>query len=368
MNLNYAPLSERITDEMIEDYSTRNKSVANTKTILSVAIVIFVFVGAPFIASTISSGGDFGSIIGVFGVLFVVLLAGTFAALYGSKLAAREAVRLQRFAEVNNAVYRDNIIAPQMSGMIFNEGHARMLKRSLSFNNGIEIGNSSFDRGSGKNQRTYNYSFARVALSRNLPHMVLDAKSNNFLGSNLPSSFQGSQRLQLEGDFNSHFDVYVPVGYERDALYVFTPDVMQALVDQGSKFDMEITGNELYVFKTGTIDIAKQAELSPMISIVESISSELRDQAKRYTDERAAQLGGHADGTDTTLPLIAPEGKKLKKRYPIGFTLFFVALVLTIIVPPLLSPDVSDIVVLIMWPIIVLSVIIFAVVNMMRSR
>ncbi len=46
--------------------------------------------------------------------------------------------------------------------------------------------------------------------------------------------------LELEGDFGKHFELHVPAGYERDALYVLTPDVMQVLIDEAADRRVEI--------------------------------------------------------------------------------------------------------------------------------
>lgn len=79
-----------------------------------------------------------------------------------------------------------------------------------------------------------------ITLPKPLPHMYLDAHANDNFWSR-PSSmyFKTSQRLRLEGNFNKHFQLYVPEGYEVMALSVLTPDVMYVLQTYASEYDIE---------------------------------------------------------------------------------------------------------------------------------
>lgn len=76
--------------------------------------------------------------------------------------------------------------------------------------------------------------YLAVPLERPLPHMVLARR-----GSGFDRSVHGV-RLSLEGDFDRYFDLVVPPGYEHDALYVFTPDLMALLIDHAAHADAEI--------------------------------------------------------------------------------------------------------------------------------
>ena len=96
--------------------------------------------------------------------------------------------------------------------------------------------------------------------------MVLDARSNNglFGGTNLPSQFSKDQILSLEGDFSEYFTLYCPREYERDALYVFTPDLMALLIDQTSTFDVEIVDD--WMFPAGAAALAGAAATANLIA------------------------------------------------------------------------------------------------------
>jgi hypothetical protein len=217
----------------------------------------------------------------------------------------RTLARLNKFALVNGLSFRYDKTPAGYKGLIFDNGSERQVTESLLFPDGLEIGNFKYVTGSGKNRSTHTFGFARIALTRHLPNMVLDARQNNFLGmSNLPDSFHSSQRLNLEGDFNEHFDLYVPKEYERDALYVFTPDVMQALIDHGKRYDIEVVDNELFIYVPRRIDLKSQTSLEDILGVVDAIHAELKDQTKRYADER---LAGVPKGT-----AVAEAGRRLK--------------------------------------------------------
>jgi hypothetical protein len=154
--------------------------------------------------------------------------------------------------------------------------------------------------------------------------MVLDSRKNNFLGSNLPDTFSRGQTLSLEGDFNNYFTLYAPKEYERDALYVFTPDVMAAVVDAGQAYDMEVVDDNLMLYMPGLVALNSEIKLKMLLGIVEKIGSELRDQSHYYADERVG---------DRAMNIVAEPGRRLKSGVGIGaivafsiFILYFVSI------------------------------------------
>jgi hypothetical protein len=94
---------------------------------------------------------------------------------------------------------------------------------------GVEFGNVVRKRA-----RRSGWTYVAVTLPEPLPHVVLDARANDGHGRDLPATVRRGQRLSLEGDFDRSFRLYVPDDYERDALFLLTPDVMAALVDDAA--------------------------------------------------------------------------------------------------------------------------------------
>lgn len=86
------------------------------------------------------------------------------------------------------------------------------------------------------------YTAVTVDLGQPVPEIVLDARQNNRWLSSLPNYYGPSQHLKLEGDFNEYFQLYGPEAWKIEVLSIITPDVMEALVTSGFKFDLEIVG------------------------------------------------------------------------------------------------------------------------------
>lgn len=300
-SIDYSPLTvARTTTE--PDRSTRIVKAI----LIGVAVLTSVLVSIPFL----SLFGDnviflILSNLGSFFIGLIIVGLVTAAIIYGLNYRKKQLERLQRFADANGATLIHDTAVTGYGGLIFDNGRSRQMQESIRFKDGIEVGNYNFTTGSGKNSRVHTFAFVRVPLSRELPHMVLDARKGNFLGSNLPDTFDRSQRLQLEGDFNKYFDVYVPKQYETDALYVFTPDVMQALVDYAGALDVEIVGKELYIYRSIPLDISSELQLKSFLGIVDVLSKEITTQTNRYADERGVL---QADGTRS----VAAEGTRLK--------------------------------------------------------
>jgi hypothetical protein len=232
----------------------------------------------------------------------------------------RTTVKLTRFATANNLQYDRDLNSPYLNGMIFDEGDSRRTPHRLSgLLNGtvFELGNYIYETGSGKSRQTHEYGYIQVRLSRHLPHMVLDAKQNNFFKiSNLPDSFSGGQKLELEGDFSEHFTLYCPKEYERDALYVFTPDLMALLIDQAGAFDVEVVDNRLYIYQEGPFKLTEPGQMERLFRIIDKIGSKMERRTDYYADERVG---------DRTLNVVAPPGKRLKKTLSIqGVVVFLV--------------------------------------------
>ena len=160
-------------------------------------------------------------------------------------------VRMDRFARQNGMTFSPLDAQPSYPGAIFQLGDARQSVDHLVSSSGrfFDFGNYRYTTGSGKNRSTRTWGFLAFNLDRKLPHMVLDSKANNgFFGTNLPATFDKDQILSLEGDFDKYFTLYCPKQYERDALYVFTPDLMALLIDEAAPFDVEIVDDWMFVY------------------------------------------------------------------------------------------------------------------------
>jgi len=147
--------------------------------------------------------------------------------------------------------------------------------------------------------------YLALTLARRLPNMVLDGKRNNpLVGSSLLHLPLSDQRFSLEGDFDKYFDLYVPSGYERDALYVFTPDLMALMIDEASDFDIEIRDDQLIVYASAPLDLKNPAWWQWMERVMAVVGRKAFTQTDGYSDERVG---------DRAANVVAPEARLLRR-------------------------------------------------------
>lgn len=304
--LDYSALKEPVTKADIDAYKSSGLSssgfqIGNIITVVVLTMIIFLV--APLAVSIFQhSGFSLAS-------LAPIVLIGTFMIaiwqMFGNTTKRR--AKLYKFAQRNNVSFLVDVSDPGYMGMIFDNGHGRQVNDALRFSGDTEIGNYTYVTGSGKNQQTHEWGYAKIKMTRRLPNMVLDAKGNNFWKfSNLSDTLDRSQTLALEGDFNTYFTLYTPKQYERDALYVFTPDVMAAMIDHGKEYDIEIVDDELFIYSNKHFKLDQPEFYEHILAIIDTISKELISQTDYYADER---IGSHAAN------IIAPGGQRLKSRF-----------------------------------------------------
>ncbi|WP_341952267.1 hypothetical protein [Salinibacterium sp. TMP30] len=316
-----------------------------TAKVVIVVIVVTIFAmvaGGPLLAvfgSALRSAFMDGAVLAA---LPILLFALAFVAIAGGAVVAgvrawrrnggpwQRFYRMNKFADDNDLSFVPLDTTISYPGLIFNEGGNRSIRNRFRSRAGrtLDYGNYSYTTGSGKNRQTHNWGFMALELDRALPHMVLDARSNNqlFGVSNLPKSFARDQVLKLEGDFNSHFTLYSPRQYERDALYVFTPDLMALLIDHAAVYDVEVVDTWLLVYSPKEFDLVDPAQHRRLLGIADTVGAKTLRQSRNYADERIG---------DFSVNLVAPQGQRLKSGASIA-AVAMIGIVLTFWAVPFL--------------------------------
>lgn len=259
-------------------------------------------------------------------IMIVVVVRGAI----GSPEAA---YRLDHFARANGMRYLPRAEDPRLPGMIFNRGNSRQATGRVRGEHPrfVEFGNYRYTTGSGKNRTTHRWGYVAIHLDAPLPHIVLDALGNNSVfGSSLPTTFDRDQRLSLEGDFDRHFALYCPQGYERDALYLFTPDIMARFIDHAGQLDVEIVDDWLFLYTRRNVSTLDPRTWAWLFSVVAALMDKLA-QWGRWRDERltagaapaaAVAPGGALPFGDEAVvappapaPGVAEPGRRLKKGW-----------------------------------------------------
>ena len=91
------------------------------------------------------------------------------------------------------------------------------------------------------------FIYLHVALRNSFPHTIVDGK-DGIARHDLPARVGNVERLKFEGELHKYFTVFTIKGAGKDALYVFTPDLLEQLLDYGVGFNIEVIGNSLYIF------------------------------------------------------------------------------------------------------------------------
>ncbi|MEO6532544.1 MAG: hypothetical protein ABIO06_03105 [Pseudolysinimonas sp.] len=285
--------------------------------------------------------------------------------------------RMAGFAQHNGLEYVPEVSAPGLPGMIFDLGQNRRTVDALrgTAPRFVEFGDYSYTvtTSNGKTTQTVTYRWGYVAIRLDvpLPNIVLDAVGNNGLfGSNLPIKLDKHQKLQLEGDFDSSFSLYCPPGYEADALYLFTPDVMARFVDDAAQLDVEIVDDWLILYRQGGFSTESPETWVWLFGVVGTLLDKL-SQWGRWRDDRLAAALPTAraavapqavaspipDDAANRLPFAAPSptspatippplpwpsrplgvadtGRRLRRRFPVGAIIAISVTLAVVIVLP----------------------------------
>jgi len=330
--VDYNALLYPVPKEQVEAYKAAAKASGapwarvNTAAVVAVIVVgvIFGFMILGFsglmTSLSVSSMRDGANPVGLAFTFFPLIFIGLFAA--GVVLIVRSVLkgrnwetwlRLDTFAKANGMIFSPLDANPQYPGAIFNQGDTRQVLNHLrsASDRYLDIGNYQYSTGSGKSRSTHNWGFMALHLDRRLPNMVLDSKANNglFGGTNLPAYFDKKQILSLEGNFNEFFTLYCPREYERDALYVFTPDLMALLIDNAAPFDVEIVDDWMFVYSATPFPSTHPGVYQRLFQIVDTVGAKTLTQTDRYVDEKVGNFAAN---------FVAPQGQRLKRGWSVG--------------------------------------------------
>lgn len=329
MTVDTAPLTARIDRRRLRDYRRLLPSAVRPRLagILARVVVLIVFPLAllvmwmVIIDGTFFADGDWALIAILFPlaippVIGVVLLVQAIRRRSGVR-----PYRLNGFAIANGFTYQPYSPAPPLPGMVFTRpGQSSafvtdILRRREGY--ALEIGNHTCTTGSGRSTTTYRWGYAAMRLPVALPHIVLDAHGNNTIGRpRLPIAFAKNQRLSLEGDFDRYFTLYCPEGYERDALYLFSPDTMAVFVDEAARLDVELVDDYLFLYFPGQLATLDSAMWERLLATVDALSERLL-RWERWRDDRRQRStdvsGGILMGPGSVLG-VARQGRRLSVK------------------------------------------------------
>ena len=150
-----------------------------------------------------------------------------------------------------------------------------------------------FSVGDGEGASLHTTRMVRIPLSAEAPRITLRSRRGGGALSVLPRVPRGRNELTLEGSFSDVFEVSVPDGYEVDALYLLTPDLMAILLDHASGCDLEIIDGILHLYLS-PVDLTDPVQLSSFLAVVGVLHERFARRTTLYRDEAAPPLDAEA--------------------------------------------------------------------------
>ena len=308
-------------------------------------VVISVAVAASFLITTSNlhftdtSGRLLHFKLAFYAVPVVVVFISA-AALLRSRRRRKDWALLARFADANGMRLGIRSANPNYPGLLFGKGRSRASTHHLFSPTGVlaDAGGYEYTTGSGDNSTTHRWCFAAFRLPHPVPHLLLDAKANNMWKlTNLPKAFASSQRISLGEPFDSHYQLYAPEGYGRDAFQLLPPNVMEALLNAPTVYDIEMVDDWLFCYTQSQQDLTNPATWRLLETIANGVLGSLAPVVGRYSDSRAlAGAAGNAGYGPGTPVQVAPQGKRLRRGVNISAFIAFAILLAYMILTRLL--------------------------------
>jgi hypothetical protein len=130
--------------------------------------------------------------------------------------------------------------------------------------------NTSFTNDVDDPRSHVSFTVLELAVSKTFPDLILLSRPIREL-SNL--NIKNKQLLLLEGNFDTYFGVFIDQGTQLPALEIFTPDVMQAMIEKRQHLNIEISGAHLFIYAAKKL--TTKSELQSMLIYADFLISYL---------------------------------------------------------------------------------------------
>ena len=167
------------------------------------------------------------------------------------------------------------VVGRLLRGSSFTAGRFRAVMRS---------GNES----SGSASAIRPFSFVQFSLPTRVPHIFVTNRRASVL-SWAGVRIAGGTKLGGSSEFDGIFTLHCPKDYERDALYIFTPDLLAALIDYAPGSELELIDNTAFLYMSKEPELWKPEVAHALDAVIEKLSTVLERQTHRYRDERVDQ-------------------------------------------------------------------------------
>jgi len=275
------------------------RSTKKLTTILS--IIVLFFFGLPALLTVFLAGSIGIPALIIVGVFFWAIIWGIPS---GARAIARDQLMLLKFSQDNGLSFSAAEVASPAEPIMINTITARTITDKLDWPDGeLTLADCLYNAANSKDTRGVYIKIAQIRLPHQVPHLLLHSRGT-LLRARVDEYHV--KRLELEGDFGKYFELYVPPDYQIDALQIFTPDVMAALIDAGSQFDYELVNDCLYIYMSPPWSGKREGQIRQMLRLVDVLAPKFSKQAQTYSDMR---VGAVSSG------LVAASGAHLENKY-----------------------------------------------------
>ncbi|MFH1171324.1 MAG: hypothetical protein V1778_02180 [bacterium] len=153
--------------------------------------------------------------------------------------------------------YEPTVAVSESQGVIFQRGRDRKSTNVLTgtlIGRPMQIFEYEYSEYVGDSTVRFRFLVLLLTFKGSFPHLYLDRLKNgrgNVVGEHIP----------LPTEFEKKFALYAPREYEMEALQIFTPDLLQRILDLGIPYDVEFANGNLCIVIQGSIldkDVLKE--------------------------------------------------------------------------------------------------------------
>ena len=222
-------------------------------------MAIFILIVAPHQSSPI---------FGIITLLASLLLLYLFVRLFIITMYLEESVWKRFNSKMTNIVLPDRSTAsPVLYGVMGSIGDAssmRVITEGMYGNYNIRlIEQSVFYKPQSKNGNySREYRVLEIMTNQDFYHVFMDSKRNSMnifstAMTILAKSVKHNKKLNVEGDVNKFFKIYIPQAAEFESLITLSPEKLLAIRDFGNNFDIEFVGKSIYIISSNKIKNVK---------------------------------------------------------------------------------------------------------------
>jgi len=230
-------------------YSQKTKVIFFGISLIWAGLFLYLFFTSP----ALNNSKDDSEQIFIFLALLPAFVAGgLYAAFYGKI----EKLFMQQFATSQGLTYIGKGTVENLTGGLFKIGHGHISSHIITGtfqNHAINLFFYQYTIGSGKSARTYQTTVLNISHDHPLPPVLLLVDSQYFGGFNPSLSFEKPVKLKPEMDLDKQFDLYCREKFEIETLQIFNPDFIAKMLADWKNYNLEFSGNNLTVFKSGKI-------------------------------------------------------------------------------------------------------------------